>query len=412
MSAKIGPFCIIPCAVIIKISMFDGPVTQMNYVAITILGKDSEGILSRVVGSIAESGAKILDIQQSVIHGILSLFILVDRNSSEYATILPEKLSEAISGLSLSLHIEEVQDYTRDSAGERYVVTIVGEDSTEMICSFSRATAHLGLNNIRINMLSRGDISAMQFIVDMNKVDPGSAMKHIQDALSGRKADIIFEPESTFRMGKKLIVFDMDSTLVSNETIDEIAAQAGLKEKIAAITERAMRGEIDYSQAIKERVRLLSGMPLSTLTELSKSLVLNPGARELISSLRSMKYRIALVSGGFTVFTEKMKEELGLDYAFGNRLEVRNGVLTGNLEEPILDANGKQRVIEEIMMNEGISSREVVVIGDGANDTVMVKNAGLGIAFRGKEVLRKVADGTISDSDLTTVLFCLGHYSD
>lgn len=392
--------------------MFDGSVTQMNYVAITILGKDSEGILSRVVGSIAESGAKILDIQQSVIHGILSLFILVDRNSSEYATILPEKLSEAISGLSLSLHIEEVQDYTRDSAGERYVVTIVGEDSTEMICSFSRATAHLGLNNIRINMLSRGDISAMQFIVDMNKVDPGSAMKHIQDALSGRKADIIFEPESTFRMGKKLIVFDMDSTLVSNETIDEIAAQAGLKEKIAAITERAMRGEIDYSQAIKERVRLLSGMPLSTLTELSKSLVLNPGARELISSLRSMKYRIALVSGGFTVFTEKMKEELGLDYAFGNRLEVRNGVLTGNLEEPILDANGKQRVIEEIMMNEGISSREVVVIGDGANDTVMVKNAGLGIAFRGKEVLRKVADGTISDSDLTTVLFCLGHYSD
>lgn len=392
--------------------MFDGSVTQMNYVAITILGKDSEGILSRVVGSIAESGAKILDIQQSVIHGILSLFILVDRNSSEYATILPEKLSEAISGLSLSLHIEEVQDYTRDSAGERYVVTIVGEDSTEMICSFSRATAHLGLNNIRINMLSRGDISAMQFIVDMNKVDPESAMKHIRDALSGRKADIIFEPESTFRMGKKLIVFDMDSTLVSNETIDEIAAQAGLKEKIAAITERAMRGEIDYSQAIKERVRLLSGMPLSTLTELSKSLVLNPGARELISSLRSMKYRIALVSGGFTVFTEKMKEELGLDYAFGNRLEVRNGVLTGNLEEPILDANGKQRVIEEIMMNEGISSREVVVIGDGANDTVMVKNAGLGIAFRGKEVLRKVADGTISDSDLTTILFCLGHYSD
>jgi phosphoserine phosphatase len=384
----------------------------MNYVAITILGKDSEGILSRVVDCIAESGSKILDIQQSVIHGILSLFILIDRKGNGKWAILPEKLSKAISGLNLTVHTEEVQDYTRDSAGERYVVTIVGEDSTDIVRSFSKATAHLGLNNIRINMLSRGDISAMQFIVDMNNVDPGTAIKHIQDALSGRKADIIFEPESTFRMGKKLIVFDMDSTLVSNETIDEIAALAGLKEKVAEITERAMKGEIDYSQSIRERVRLLRGMPLSTLTELSESLVLNPGARELVSSLRSMKYRVALVSGGFTVFTEKMKQELGLDYAFGNRLEVSNGVLTGNLEEPILDANAKQRVIEEIMMNEGISSREVVVIGDGANDTVMVKNAGLGIAFRGKEVLRKVADGTISDNDLTAVLFCLGHYTD
>ncbi|MBX8632306.1 MAG: phosphoserine phosphatase SerB [Thermoplasmata archaeon] len=384
----------------------------MRYRAITILGKDREGILTRVIDTINSAGARIVDIQQSVIHGILSLFILAEITPANDGADLRERMADALSVFELKFHMEDVPDYTRDSRGEMYVVTIVGENSGNILSSFTRAIASAGMNNVRINMLSRGDISAMQFIIDLRGNDPSFAKRHIEESLSGLRADVIFEPESTFRMGKKLIVFDMDSTLVSNETIDELASIAGVRNEVASITERAMKGEIDYAQSIRERVRLLRGMPLSVLEAISESLELSPGAAELVSALRSMKYRIALVSGGFTIFTEKMKRELNLDYAFGNRLEVRDGRLTGNLEEPILDAYGKQRVIEEILMNEGISSSEVVVIGDGANDTVMVRNAGLGIAFRGKDVLRRVADGTISRSDLTSVLYCLGHYNE
>jgi phosphoserine phosphatase len=380
----------------------------MKYIAVTILGRDTEGILSRVIDSILEGGSNIIDIQQSVVHGILSLFLLTE--GEDVTEPVRERIVSALSGFGLSVDVHEAEEYVTDSFSEKFVITIIGRDSGEMLQVFARTAATLGINNIRINMLSRGDLSAMQFLVDLDGCSPVRARHEIESALSKLGVDVVFEPESTFRMGKKLIVFDMDSTLVSNETIDELAEIAGIREDVSRITKKAMDGEIDYIQSIRERVRLLKGMPSEVLEEMKSSLTLNPGARELISSLRSMKYRIALVSGGFTVFTEKMKEELQLDYAFGNRLEVKDNRLTGNLEEPILDARGKQRVIEEIMMAEGISASEVVVVGDGANDTVMVKNAGLGIAFRGKEVLRKVADGTLSKSDLRSILYCLGHY--
>ncbi len=382
----------------------------MKYIAVTILGRDTEGILSRVIDSILEGGSSIIDIQQSVVHGILSLFLLTE--GEDVAEPVRGRIVSALSGFGLSVDVHEAEEYITDSFSEKFVITIIGRDSDEMLQVFARTAATLGINNIRINMLSRGDLSAMQFLIDLDGCSPVRARHEIESALSKLGVDVVFEPESTFRMGKKLIVFDMDSTLVSNETIDELAEIAGIREDVSRITRKAMDGEIDYIQSIRERVRLLKGMPSEVLEEMKSSLTLNPGARELISSLRSMKYRIALVSGGFTVFTEKMKEDLQLDYAFGNRLEVKDNRLTGNLEEPILDARGKQRVIEEIMMAEGISASEVVVVGDGANDTVMVKNAGLGIAFRGKEVLRKVADGTLSRSDLRSILYCLGHYGD
>ncbi len=383
-------------------------VRNLKYIAVTILGRDTEGILARAIDSVLRGGSRIVDIQQSVVHGILSLFILTEGESS--AVPFKERMISALSCFDLSVDVHETEEYVTDSFSEKYVITMIGRPSGEMLRIFAVTAASLGINNIRINMLSRGDLSAMQFVVDLDGCPPEKARKGIEQAMSGLEVDIVFEQESTFRMGKKLIVFDMDSTLVSNETIDELAEIAGIGEDVSRITARAMNGEIDYIQSIRERVRLLRGMTSSVLEEMKSSLTLNPGARELISSLRSMKYRIALVSGGFTEFTEKMKEELGLDYAFGNRLEVKDGRLTGNLEEPILDARGKQRVIEEIMMAEGISSKEVVVVGDGANDTIMVKNAGLGIAFRGKDVLRKVADGSLSRSDLRSILYCLGHY--
>ena len=384
--------------------------SKMKYIAVTILGRDTEGILARAIDSVLRGGSHIADIQQSVVHGILSLFILTEGEGS--AGPFRDRMISALSGFNLSVDVHETEEYVTDSFSEKFVITMIGKRSDEMLRVFAVTAASLGINNIRINMLSRGDLSAMQFVVDLDGCPPEKARKNIESAMSGLEVDVIFEQESTFRMGKKLIVFDMDSTLVSNETIDELAEIAGIGEDVSRITERAMNGEIDYIQSIRERVRLLKGIPASVLDEMKSSLTLNPGARELISSLRSMKYRIALVSGGFTEFTDKMKEELGLDYAFGNRLEVKNNHLTGNLEEPILDACGKQRIIEEVMMAEGISSKEVVVVGDGANDTVMVKNAGLGIAFRGKDVLRKVADGTLSKSDLRSILYCLGHYGD
>lgn len=374
-----------------------------GFVALSVIGRDRPGILDDVLSRIESAGAEVVDIHQNVAHGILSLFLLIKPTE-----LITENLFSDSGDLVFELH--NVSDFDSGS-GRRFVLTAVGRSSGRLLRAVSETTGRLGINNVRIDMLSRGELTAMQFLMDMRGCEPETARKELLSSVEMAGGDASIEPEESFRLGKRLIVFDMDSTLVDAETIDEMARMAGIQGSFQEITSRAMRGEIDYASSLRERVSLLKGVPVSLIEHIRDSLALTPGTEELVSSLRSMKYRIAVVSSGFTLFTDWLKQRLGLDYAFGNILEIRDGRLTGRVLEPVIDAAGKQRIIEEIMLAEHLSPSQVVVVGDGANDTVMVRNAGLGIAFRGKEVLRKVADGSISSTDLRALLFCLGHSS-
>jgi phosphoserine phosphatase len=199
---------------------------------------------------------------------------------------------------------------------------------------------------------------------------------------------------------KRLVVFDLDSTLIETEIIDELAKEAGVEKEVQELTRKAMNGEFSFREALEQRIKLLKGLPVEVLERIYSKIEFTEGARELISALKRAGYKVALVSGSFTYFTNRIKEELGLDYAFGNELEIVDGKLTGRIKGRIIDAQEKAKIIEEIAKREGISMDKVVAVGDGANDKIMIEKAGLGIAFNAKQVLKEIADGSISKENL------------
>ena len=220
--------------------------------------------------------------------------------------------------------------------------------------------------------------------------------------------DMIAQPEHTFKKRKKVIVFDMDSTIVDGEMIDEMAKLAGVEKEVATLTEKGMRGEIDFEKSLRTRVSFLKGLKIKTLEPFAKTLKLTRGSEEMVATLKEMGFKVALISGGFTYFTDILKKRLGFDYAFGNRLEIERDRLTGRVKGRIIDANRKAEIMDEICRREGITRDEVVAVGDGSNDRIMVANAGLGIAFNAKEILKKVADGAITKDHMKGILYCLG----
>jgi phosphoserine phosphatase len=220
--------------------------------------------------------------------------------------------------------------------------------------------------------------------------------------------DVVVQSLDKSRKERRLIVFDMDSTIVDFETINQMASFAGVDREVEEITMRAMNGELDFEEALRSRVRLLKGTPEGALEEIAKNIQLTPGSEELIHHLKEVGYKTALISGGFTYFTDILKERLGFDYTFANVLEIRDGVLTGEIEGEIIDGAAKGRIVNDLAGLEGISSDGVVAVGDGANDCLMIQNAGLGVAFNAKEILKKVSDGSLSKENLIGLLNVLG----
>jgi phosphoserine phosphatase len=200
----------------------------------------------------------------------------------------------------------------------------------------------------------------------------------------------------------------MDSTIIQNEVINDLAQAADVGPKVSDITHRAMNGDIDFKEALRERVKLLEGLPVAVLEEVASGMKLTPGAQDLISTLRAMGFKLALISGGFTYFADRLRDWLGFDYVFANELEIENGALTGRVKGRIIDADAKGEIVKELARKEGLSLEEIVAVGDGANDQIMLKNAGFGIAFNASDILAKVADGKITHSNLLGLLYCLG----
>lgn len=392
-------------------------------VLINITGPDRPGLTAAITGILSRSDVNILDIGQAVIHDTLSFGILVElADETGKADVLKDLLFKA-SELDQQVKFTPVSadDYTQWVSGQgkaRHIVTLLARRITaEHIARVSTITARHGLNIDHIDRLS-GRIpeglpadqgkGCIEFSVRGEAEDPDALRAEFLAIAQELNVDIAFQQDSIFRRNRRLVVFDMDSTLIDAEVIDELAKAAGVGEQVAEITERAMRGELDFQASFRERMALLKGLPETTLEQIAGRLQLNEGAETLISQLRRLGYKTAILSGGFQYFAEKLQRHLGIDYIYANALPIRDGLVTGEVLEPIVDGQRKADLLRELAEREGISLEQTIAVGDGANDLPMLSIAGLGVAFRAKPLVKQSAKQAISNLGLDGILYLLG----
>ena len=370
--------------------------STVKLIAVSVYGEDKPGIVHNISKALANCGANIVDIEQSVLQGMFVMFIVAEVENEKCIKREVKRVAEKIN-----VHISLTPFERREKPEKNlYVVTILGRDRVGIVRDVTGIFLEFGVNIEKTSLTAREDLISIEFLVDIGKQDAVAIRNRLIEEAERLGLDIVMQPHSTFRREKRLIVFDMDSTLVDAEIIDELAKEAGVDKEVSELTERAMRGEISFKEALEERVKLLQGLPVEVLEKIYSRIRLTEGAKELVRSLKEAGYKVAVVSGGFSYFTDRLKEELGLDYAFGNELEIKDGRLTGRIKGRIIDAKEKARIVEEIARKEGISPENIVAVGDGANDRLMIEKAGLGIAFNAKDVLKEIADGSISKENL------------
>ena len=379
---------------------------------VSVIGEDQVGIVSEVTQLLFERGLNIVDIEQTVIHSQFTMMLLIQPVHPHFQpSQLRTNLDRLAKRRGMSMTMTPLHEFKglRLAEGKRpYVLTLLGPDRTGVVAAFSSTLAKHHCNIERIKMIARGEFFAMEMWIDLREASFPVLRQDLTAVAKRIGMDIIAQPEHLYKKRKKVIVFDMDSTIVDGEIIDEMARVAGVGKEVAAITEKGMRGEIDFSESLRTRVSFLKGMKMKSLESIAKTFNLNKGSEELVAALKEMGFKIALISGGFSYFTDVLKKRLGFDYAFGNELEISKGRLTGGIRGRIIDAERKAEVLDAICRKEGITRDEVVAVGDGSNDQIMVANAGLGIAFNAKEILKKVADGAITKDHIKGVLYCLG----
>ncbi|WP_434772670.1 phosphoserine phosphatase SerB [Pseudomonas entomophila] len=392
-------------------------------VLINITGEDRPGLTAAITGVLLQGGVSILDIGLAVMHGTLSFGILVDIPDNEAASALLQAVQSKAHELHLQARYTPVSgtDYQRWLEGQRearHIVTLLSRKvSPEQLQQVSAAISRHGLTIERIERLSAR--VALDAPVDKSKACIEITVRGTPDDAQALRADFLgladaldidlaFQNDDVFRRHRRLAVFDMDSTLIEAEVIDELAKAAGVGEQVAAITERAMRGELDFRASFKERMALLKGLDVGVLDQIGASLRLTEGAETLFAELKRLGYKTAILSGGFSYFARQVQARLGIDYVFANELEVVDGKVTGVAVEPIVDAQRKADLLTELAHKEGLSLEQTIAVGDGANDLPMLALAGLGVAFRAKPLVRQSARHAISTLGLDGVLYLLG----
>ena len=392
-------------------------------VLINITGPDRPGLTAAITGILARANVGILDIGQAVIHDTLSFGILVEMSDdTSHSDVLKEVL---FRGYELDQQVRftpvSADEYGRWVTGQgkaRHIVTLLARRVTaEHIARVSEITARYGLNIAHIDRLSERIPDGMpadqgkgciEFSVRGEPDDPAALRSEFLAIAQELNVDIAFQQDSVFRRNRRLVVFDMDSTLIDAEVIDELAKAAGVGDQVAAITERAMRGELDFKASFRERMALLKGLPESVLEEIGQSLRLTEGAETLIGQLRRLGYKTAILSGGFSYFAEGLQRRLGIDYVYANALPIKDGLVTGEVLEPIVDGERKALLLRELAQRDGISLEQTIAVGDGANDLPMLSIAGLGVAFRAKPLVKQSAKQAISTLGLDGILYLLG----
>jgi phosphoserine phosphatase len=390
---------------------------------ITISGKDQPGVTAALTALLAEYSVSILDIGQAVIHATLSLGLLVE---------LPEacesqQVAQAIQAFALRRDLRATTaPVAHDSYGQwvdnqgraRYIITLLARKITsDQLARVTRVISQHGLNIDGIRRLSGriplGDLPALskaclEFSARGQLLDPAEFRRDLLEVAGALEVDLAFQQDNMYRRNRRLVAFDMDSTLVEAEVIDELAKLAGVGEKVSAITERAMRGEIDFNESFRTRVALLENLSEDALARVAEQLKITEGAQHLISTLRTLGYKTAILSGGFTYFAKFLQARLGIDYVFANELDIVDGRVTGKVKGAIVDGARKAELLRQLAAEQHIDMQQVIAVGDGANDLPMLSIAGLGIAFRAKPLVQQSAEQSISTLGLDAILYLLG----
>lgn len=393
---------------------------------INVSGHDKPGVTSAVTAVLSRFAVTVLDIGQAVIHDQLNLGILAAvPQSSETAEMTSQVQSEL---LALGMHTRfqpiseaDYQHWVEQQGKSRYIVTLLARKiDADHLAAVTKVTSDHGLNidkivrlsgRVRLDETHQLGRACVEFSVRGEPTDAVQFKSELLELSSRYEIDIAYQEDTIFRRNRRLVVFDMDSTLIDAEVIDELAYEAGVGEQVAAITEAAMQGELDFKQSFTQRVGLLKGLSADVLQSVAEHLVLNEGAEHLISTLRKLGYKTAIVSGGFTFFGQHLQKRLGVDYVYANQLDIENGYVTGRVTGDIIDGQRKAELLRQIAAQEGLRLEQVIAVGDGANDLPMLSIAGLGIAFRAKPLVKASAKQSISNLGLDGILYLLG-YSD
>jgi len=379
-------------------------------VLITVTGVDRPGVTSALFEVLSTHDVDLLNVEQVVIRDRLTLGVLVSGKPDVAAgESLHRDVMDTIRRIGLDVSIERSDDVPIIAEPSTHVIVVLGRPITAAaFSSVARAVAALGINIDFIRGLSDYPVTGLELRVS---APPGAGEK-LQAALAEvgtrEDVDIAVEKYSLERRAKRLIVFDVDSTLIQGEVIEMLAERAGAGPAVAAITEAAMRGEIDFAESLHQRVATLAGLPASVIDDVSEELELTPGARTTIRTLRRLGFQCGVVSGGFRQVIDPLAHELMLDFVAANELEIVDGHLTGRVVGPVVDRAGKAKALRDFAEQAGVPMEQTVAVGDGANDIDMLAAAGLGVAFNAKPALRKVADASLSQPYLDTVLFILG----
>lgn len=392
-------------------------------IMINVAGDDRPGVTSSISGILADHDVTVLDIGQAVIHDSLTLGLLVEMPAgTEAATILKDILFRCHEmGLQvrfLPVSADSYQHWVAGQGKQRHIVTLLARRvSARHIAAVTDVVYRYQLNIDRIDRLSgrvplgaspQKSKASVELSVRGNLDDPSDFRRELLQLAGEMDIDIAYQEDSVFRRTRRLVAFDMDSTLIEAEVIDELAKAAGVGEAVADITERAMRGELDFTQSFRARVALLEGLDESVLESVAASLPITEGAERLVSTLKRLGYKTAILSGGFSYFGEYLQNKLGIDYVYANELAIADGKVTGQVSGTVVDGQRKAELLREIAQREGIDLEQVIAVGDGANDLPMLSIAGLGIAFRAKPIVRENANQSISTLGLDGILYLLG----
>jgi len=386
-------------------------------------GQDRPGLVAELTAVLASYDTCVLDIGQAVVHETLSLGLLVAIPSGESSRALQNALIAKSTELQLQVQFTtikktELDEWISSQGKDQFIVTILGRAiSANHLARVSTIIAEHGLNVDRIERLS-GRLSlavhtpnanaCVELTVTGNSSSEPSMRAAFLATAHDLKIDIAFQRESIFRRNRRLFAFDMDSTLIEGEVIDELAKLAGVADEVVKVTQSAMRGEIEFQESFRRRVALLHGLPETRVRELLDTIPMVEGAEQLIGTLKMLGYKTAILSGGFNFFAQHLQKRLGIDYVFANDLDIVDGIVSGEVRTPIVDGARKAELLREIALQENISLDQVVAVGDGANDLPMLGIAGMGIAFRAKPLVWQTASHAVSFLGLDSLLYLIG----